>query len=42
MPDTTTKFDRRVNAAMASKNPKTRIKLLLNAAQIWKDALKGS
>ena len=30
------KFNRRVNAAAATKNPKTKIKILLNAAQIYK------
>ena len=30
------KFDRRVKAASATKNPKTKIKILLNAAQIYK------
>ncbi len=30
------KFDRRVNAAAATKNPATKVKILLNAAQIYK------
>ena len=29
------KFDRRIKAAGATKNPKTKIKVLLNAAQIY-------
>ena len=37
MPDTKyDKFDRRVNAAAATKNPQTKVKILLNAAQIYK------
>ncbi len=36
------KFDRRVKAAMSSKSPSTRVKILLNANQIYNDALKGS
>ena len=37
MPDTKyDKFNRRVNAASATKNPKTKVKILLNAAQIYK------
>tara|TARA_R100000329_G_scaffold54431_1_gene49590 strand:+ start:135 stop:254 length:120 start_codon:yes stop_codon:yes gene_type:complete len=30
------KFNRRVNAAGAAKSPSTKIKILLNAAQIYK------
>ena len=30
------KFDRRVNAASATKDPKTKVKILLDAAQIYK------
>ena len=30
------KFDRRVNSIKATKNPKTKVKILLNAAQIYK------
>ena len=37
MPDTKyDKFDRRVNAAAAAKDSKTKVKILLNAAQIYK------
>ena len=37
MPDTRyDKFNRRVNAASATKNPKTKAKILLDAAQIYK------
>ena len=30
------KFDRRVNASSATKNPQTKIKILKSAAQIYK------
>lgn len=33
---TQAKFDRRVNAAAATKNPQTKIKILKSAAQIYK------
>ena len=38
MPNTKdySKFDRRVNAASAAKDPVTKAKILLNAAQIYK------
>ena len=36
------KFDRRVKAAMSTSNPKTKVKLMLNATQIYNDALKGT
>jgi len=36
MPKDYSKFDRRVNAASKATNPKTKVKILLNAAQIYK------
>jgi hypothetical protein len=36
MPKDYSKFDRRVNAASKTSNPKTKVKILLNAAQIYK------
>ena len=36
------KFDRRVKSAMSTSSPKTKVKILLNAAQIYNDALKGN
>ena len=42
MPKDYSKFDRRVHAASKASSPKTKVKILLNAAQIYNDALKGT
>ena len=40
MPNKYDKFDRRVNAAKGISKPGSKIKILLNAAQIYKDVKK--